>query len=94
MLTIIERKSSHAEIPLDGWPDLRAQLWCCAQIDHPVWHKRIGHSAGEVFIEVGTDAAPARARRRPHGVDEGRPVLKAQNTELFARYNAKYDQRD
>ena len=31
VLTIIERKSTHAEIPLDGWPDLRAQLWCYAQ---------------------------------------------------------------
>ena len=31
VLTIIERKSTHAEIPLDGWPDLRAQLRCYAQ---------------------------------------------------------------
>ncbi len=32
-IMIVEIKASNAEIPLDGWPNLRAQLWCYAQID-------------------------------------------------------------
>lgn len=30
---IIERKASNREIPSDGWPNLRAQLWAYAHID-------------------------------------------------------------
>jgi hypothetical protein len=38
-LVIVERKASDKRIPMDGWPDLRAQLWCYAQIDDPVWRE-------------------------------------------------------
>jgi hypothetical protein len=32
-IMIVEIKASEAEVPADGWPNLRAQLWCYAQID-------------------------------------------------------------
>ena len=32
-IMIVEIKASNAEVPLDGWPNLRTQLWCYAQID-------------------------------------------------------------
>jgi hypothetical protein len=38
-LVIVERKASYKPIPVDGWPDLRAQLWCYAQIDDPAWRE-------------------------------------------------------
>ena len=32
-IKIVEIKATHAEVPPDGWPNLRAQLWCYSQID-------------------------------------------------------------
>lgn len=32
-ILIVERKASNKEIPSDGWPNLRAQLWAYAKID-------------------------------------------------------------
>ncbi len=32
-ILILELKYTNAEIPLDGWPNLRAQLWAYSQID-------------------------------------------------------------
>ena len=32
-ITIVERKASNRDIPRDGWPNLRAQLWAYAHID-------------------------------------------------------------
>ena len=32
-IVIVERKTSHREIPSDGWPNLRAQLWAYGKID-------------------------------------------------------------
>lgn len=32
-ILILERKVSNADIPSDGWPNLKAQLWCYGQID-------------------------------------------------------------
>lgn len=36
-LVIVEIKTSDKDIPLGGWPDLRAQLWCYSQISDPAW---------------------------------------------------------
>lgn len=33
-ITIVERKASNRDIPSDGWPNLRAQLWAYGHIDH------------------------------------------------------------
>ena len=32
-ILIIERKASNKDVPSDGWPNLRAQLWAYSQID-------------------------------------------------------------
>lgn len=42
-ILIVERKVSNKEIPSDGWPNLRAQLWAYAQIDE--WLK-----APQIFL--------------------------------------------
>ncbi len=96
VLTIIERKSSHTEIPLDAWPDLRAQLWCYAQIDYPAWHNASAiRLVGDVWVEVGTNVL--RLRERDGGLMvwmKDDPVLNAQNAELFARYKGKREGRN
>jgi hypothetical protein len=94
-LTIIEYKSSWAEIPSAGWPDLRAQLWCYAQIDDPRWHTAPAiRLVAEVWMRETENVL--RLRYSEGGAMrwiKDAPVLNAQNEDLFAIYKAKLEGR-
>jgi hypothetical protein len=57
---IVERKFTRAEIPKNGWPNVRAQLWAYAQIDDLKKYNKI-HLRAEVW-----DSASLRNRQNPH----------------------------
>ena len=73
---IVEIKASVAEIPSDGWPNLRAQLWAYAQIDE--WAK-----APRVIL-IGEVWGPhSLSKRYVHRWEYGNPNFGKQNAELF-----------
>lgn len=51
-IIIVERKASNRDIPADGWPNLRAQLWAYGHIDDWVEIERI-HLIGEIWGFAG-----------------------------------------
>lgn len=91
-VVIIERKASECVIPLDGWPDLRAQLWCYAQIDQ--WRDApVIRLVAEVWRY---DANGLTLRSSEGGVlrwMKGDPAFDAPNAQLFALYKARVEGR-
>lgn len=90
-LVIVERKASDKLIPVDGWPDLRAQLWAYAQIDDPVWRQAPTiRLVAEVWVRRGDGKLCLRA-------DEGGLIrwtkgdteFDTANAELFALYKGQ-----
>jgi hypothetical protein len=49
-LIIVERKASTREVPVDGWPNLKAQLWAYSRIDEFLQFSTI-HLIGETWAE-------------------------------------------
>lgn len=83
-VVIVEIKASNREIPRDGWPNLRAQLWAYAHIDE--WR-----NAPEVTLvaEVWgftSDRIVLRGTRRWASTDE---QLKRDNLQLFTLYGGE-----
>ena len=77
-IVIIERKSTTREIPSDGWPDLRAQLWTYGHIDEFVDAKKIS-LVGEVWwVNMGIPLIKRTLRW-----DRKDAVFNIQNRELF-----------
>lgn len=81
-IIIVERKASNADIPTDGWPNVRAQLWAYSQFDEWCTSPRIT-LACEVW---GFNDQKIRLRdtRIWCATDA---LLNSQNTELFSIYN-------
>lgn len=78
---IVERKASNKEVPLDGWPNLRAQLWAYSKIDE--WA-----NAPEVLL-VGEVWGFSADRVFPRAVvrwSRDDPVLDRNCAELFHAY--------
>lgn len=80
-VVIVEIKASNREIPSDGWPNLRAQLWAYAHIDD--WR-----DAPEIILvaEVWgftSEKIVLRGTRRWKSNDD---QLNRENIELFALY--------
>lgn len=92
-LVIVERKASDKLIPVDGWPDLRAQLWCYAQIDDPVWKEApairlVGEvwrvrSDGKLYLRVNEGGLMRWTK--------GDETFDATNASLFALYKAQVE---
>lgn len=83
-VVIVEIKASNREIPSDGWPNLRAQLWAYAHIDE--WR-----DAPEVILvaEVWgftSDKIVLRGVRRWTSKDD---QLNRDNIQLFALYGGE-----
>ena len=80
---IVERKGSRRELPGDGWPNAKAQLWAYAQIDDWKNAPRV-LLAQEVW---GDDGVSARVRLRQVLLWEASDhEFQRQNAELFDLY--------
>lgn len=77
---IVEVKASEADIPSNGWPNLRAQLWAYAKIDAFQDAPEIS-AVAEVWGFRGGLRLRQRLRFRPEG-----PAFERENAELFQRY--------
>lgn len=60
-ILIVEIKVTDKPIPFDGWPDLRAQLWCYAQIDDWLQAPKI-HLAAEIWSKCPSHGLPSRRK--------------------------------
>jgi hypothetical protein len=85
-IVVVERKATNHEIPSDGWPNLRAQLWAYAKIDDWVNAPEViligeiwGFYAGRVYL---------RDIRR---WVSGEPIFEKTNIELFEMYRTLYN---
>jgi hypothetical protein len=78
---IIERKSSYSEIPSDGWPNLKAQLWAYSLIDEFQETSRI-HLVGEIWGNINGNIA----RRGIMHWDSNDQSFNKTNEELFNLY--------
>ena len=84
---IVEIKASNRDIPSDGWPNLRAQLWCYSQIDDWVVAPEVLLTAEYWgFNAYGIFPRGAQVWRRGDGQFE------AQNRELFRLYGNESQQ--
>lgn len=90
---IVERKASNKQIPVDGWPDLRAQLWCYAQIDDWVWRAAPAiRLVGEVWYPRGNGKLYLRTSEG--GLmrwTKGDAEFDATNAALFALYKHRIE---
>jgi hypothetical protein len=80
-IVVIERKASDREIPLNGWPNAKAQLWAYAQIDQ--WRDAPRKS---LVMEVWGHAGTGIVRRHVNRWDFADPAFRRQQEELFAAY--------
>lgn len=85
-ILIVERKASNKEIPSDGWPNLRAQLWAYAQIDE--WAKAPQILLrGEIWgFTYGSRPYLRGVLRWVHGKQE----FEQNNAQLFELYRGQY----
>ncbi len=80
-ITIVERKASNREIPSDGWPNLRAQLWAYGHIDD--WaNAPIINLVGEVWGFTSTRVFLSKVIRW----DLDDPTFYGHNEKLFMIY--------
>lgn len=83
-ILIVEIKASYRTIPLDGWPNLRAQLWAYSQIDK--WREAPIVLVGEVWWYSYMSEKPLlRGRLRWSSADL---EFNARNSELFELYRS------
>lgn len=78
-IVIVDIKISYKEIPSDGWPNLRAQLWAYSQID------RYKHASKITLVGEVWDVEPLKRRGivRWQALNE---KFNAENEELFNLY--------
>lgn len=81
-ITIVERKASNREIPTDGWPNLRAQLWAYAHIDDWVSTGNI-NLIGEIWGFQGNKVYLRKILRW----DSSDESFNTPNAELFKLYS-------
>jgi hypothetical protein len=81
-IVIVEVKASNRDVPSDGWPNLRAQLWAYAQIDD--WLR-----APEVLLigEVWGFTSDKIFLRETLRWDRNDTTFQLQNQELFDLYS-------
>ena len=84
---IIERKASRRELPCDGWPNARAQLWAYAQIDEWRDAPRIS-----LVQEVWGDDGIRVRRRQVVRWQADDPEFRRNNVELFNFYRGTAEQ--
>lgn len=86
-IAIVEIKATEAEVPLDGWPNLRAQLWAYAQID--AWQ-----DAPEILLigEVWGYKPRPRLRKIIHWA-VGEQPFDTHSRELFNSYKLHFEHR-
>ena len=84
-IAIVELKVSPAQLPSDGWPNLRAQLWAYSRIDR--WM-----DAPEVILagEVWSPATSALVRRATYRWVKGDTALEEECAALFAKYGGTF----
>ena len=78
-IMIVEIKASSAEVPADGWPNLRAQLWCYGLIDD--WR-----DAPKITLVAQVWAPKATSLRKTLIWDNASMQFQEENRELFNRY--------
>jgi hypothetical protein len=80
-IAIVELKVSPAELPSDGWPNLRAQLWAYARIDR--WM-----NAPEIILagEVWSPVSSGLVRRATYRWVNGDTALEEECAALFLKY--------
>ena len=80
-ILIVEVKTSEADIPSNGWPNMRAQLWAYSKID--AWR-----DAEEILL-VGEVWGFKYGLRLRHSIRwvKGDQILERENAELFACYS-------
>lgn len=80
-ILIVELKVSSADLPSDGWPNLRAQLWAYARIER--WA-----TAPEILLagEVWSHHSSVPLRRKTYFWRSDDPLLNEECTELFVAY--------
>lgn len=81
---IVELKVSSADLPSDGWPNLRAQLWAYSRIEQ--WC-----AAPDVLLagEVWSNGSGGLFRRRTYLWRRGELQLEEECTELFKAYGGQ-----
>ena len=81
-IVIVEIKASEADVPSDGWPNMRAQLWAYSKIDD--WKDE-----DEIILvgEVWGFRAGLRLRKVIHW-KKGGSDFQRENAELFACYRS------
>lgn len=85
-ILIVELKVSSAELPSDGWPNLRAQLWAYARIQRWV-------TAPEILLagEVWSHDSSSPRRRQTYFWRSDDPLLNEECLELFISYGGVVD---
>lgn len=81
-IVILEIKASNANVPGNGWPNLRAQLWAYGQIDRYADSPKI-HLASQVWKETTTGEYVISA---PIRFDHSDREFNEQNALLFGIY--------
>lgn len=84
-IRIVEIKASYKDIPADGWPNLRAQLWCYAHIDQWVDAPKIT-LVGQVWSPLATKL------RRTLIWDKSDPSFDSECQKLFDCYRSRQPQ--
>jgi len=85
-ILIVELKVSSADLPSDGWPNLRTQLWSYARIE--CWS-----TASEILLagEVWSHQSSVPIRRQTYFWRSDDPVLNKECAELFVAYGGKVE---
>ncbi|MDP1886862.1 hypothetical protein [Polaromonas sp.] len=83
-ILIVELKVSSADLPVDGWPNLRAQLWAYSRI--ALWR-----TAPEILLagEVWSHKFSTPTRRQTYFWRENEPSLQIECAELFKAYGGE-----
>jgi len=82
-IRIVEIKASHKDIPANGWPNLRAQLWCYAHIDQWV-------DAPEVTLVGQVWSPSATELRRTLIWKKSDPIFDGECRDLFECYRSEH----
>jgi hypothetical protein len=80
-IAIVELKVSPAQLPSDGWPNLRAQLWAYSRIDQWI-------NAPEIILagEVWSPVSSGLVRRATYRWVKGDTALEEECSALFSKY--------
>lgn len=87
-ILVVELKVTEAEIPLDGWPNLEAQLWAYSHIPWP--------NAGAILLVGEVWGFTEGLRLRPPAIrySHGDSAFHQRNLQLFAAFGGTLDTRE